>query len=273
MSASRRRSASVDRDDAAERSARRRSISIACAEANERSARRSSISAACAEANESSRQSSASTGTACYDSTVSEDSASREDSVCEVPALLLLRHGPAAWNDERRYLGWTDQPVTPHGYATLDPAKAWLQGRPLSGAVSSDLLRARQSLRYAAPDMAADASCDPRLRELSFGDWEGLTYEELKDSDIYRRWLDDPASVAPPGGESLAQLRSRIWGWLSEQSLADNGPPLLVATHGGTIRMIAALLRPGSDFWSLDAPPGSLHAVYGTGGGDIRRVL
>jgi alpha-ribazole phosphatase len=163
--------------------------------------------------------------------------------------------------------------VTPHGYAALDPAKAWLQGRPLSGATSSDLLRARQSLRYAAPDMAADASCDRRLRELSFGDWEGRTYEELKDSDTYRRWLDDPASVAPPGGESLAQFRSRIGSWLSEQSLADNRPPLLVATHGGTIRMIAALLRPGSDFWSLDTPPGSLHAVYGTGGGDIRRIL
>ncbi|MFS0727949.1 histidine phosphatase family protein [Paenibacillus sp. 1P07SE] len=194
-----------------------------------------------------------------------------------LPPILLLRHGHARWNAERRYLGWTDQPLLQDGAEQLAAARLYLQRRRLAGIHCSDLLRARQTLALVRPDAGEAPRYDKRLRELHFGGWEGLTYEELRHDPAYRLWLTDPELASPPGGESFAAFRGRVVSWLDELEgavrLGELGsrlshsldaqerreePPLLVVAHGGTIRMLATLLVPELAFWEIDIPTGGL---------------
>ncbi|WP_245583024.1 histidine phosphatase family protein [Paenibacillus daejeonensis] len=178
------------------------------------------------------------------------------------PPLLLLRHGQTRWNKERRYLGRTNQPLSPEGIQGLEPVRAWLQGRRLACTYCSDLLRARQTLDVLELDYPGEISYEPRLRELDFGVWEGKTYNDLQHDEQYRQWLDDPSTITPPGGESLVDFRARVTSWLAEVQQRQYGHstelPILVVAHGGSIRMLVSLLQPGHAFWDIEVPTGTL---------------
>ena len=125
--------------------------------------------------------------------------------------LVLLRHGHTKWNKEHRYLGSTDLPLLPEEREKL----AALREQPeLSGSFwrvyCSDLLRCRETLACIAPSLEAQAVYDSRLRETCFGEWEGCTYEQLKNNPLYRSWIDDPAGVMPPGGEAWEAFTARL---------------------------------------------------------------
>lgn len=140
--------------------------------------------------------------------------------------LHLIRHAPTPGNLEKKYMGWTDEAVLPF------EAQADLQNKEVWG---SDLLRCRQTASVLFPN--ADYRADTDLRECNFGEWEMKTYEELKNDPQYRNWIDDPYSVAPPGGESLCQLAKRIE--RSMRKLAD-GNEFTIIMHGGPIRYLVA---------------------------------
>ncbi|WP_223260534.1 histidine phosphatase family protein [Paenibacillus ihbetae] len=203
--------------------------------------------------------------------------------------LHLVRHGVTRWNQERRYLGHEDQGVISGELERLAPLARRLQGMHWTRVYCSDLLRCRQTLRYLLTGNEVQSAAlsgntealplpgtvyDRRLRELHFGEWEGKTYEDLKGDPLYRRWIEDPAAVTPPGGESWEAFSSRIQHFLAgmHQDLSrscgkdENGeaggrssqktPDLLVVTHGGVIRQIAAATVPDTPFWSLRILPG-----------------
>ncbi|ANY76645.1 hypothetical protein BBD41_19995 [Paenibacillus ihbetae] len=203
--------------------------------------------------------------------------------------LHLVRHGVTRWNQERRYLGHEDQGVISGELERLAPLARRLQGMHWGRVYCSDLLRCRQTLRYLLTGNEVQSAAlsgntealplpgtvyDRRLRELHFGEWEGKTYEDLKGDPLYRRWIEDPAAVTPPGGESWEAFSSRIQHFLAgmHQDLSrscgkdENGeaggrssqktPDLLAVTHGGVIRQIAAATVPDTPFWSLRILPG-----------------
>lgn len=156
--------------------------------------------------------------------------------------LLLVRHGATEWNAAGRYQGHTDVPLSREGRAQaamLAPVLAPLEDRaPL--VFSSDLGRARETAALACP--WALSHQDARLRELAFGALEGLTYEEsaARFGDRFIAWLEDPAAMAPPGGETLTQLHDRLDDWLS--TLPDAGC-VIAFTHGGVVRALLSRLR------------------------------
>ena len=161
--------------------------------------------------------------------------------------LYLIRHLPTAGNREKKYIGWTDEPI--------GPVEEEFQMMPmLEGGVvyGSDLIRAKQSAELIVP--GADYYADARLRECHFGDFEGKTYAELEMDNDYRNWLDDPQTHAPRGGESLADVEQRVMDALVS---LPNGA--VVITHGGPIRIALTRFSPdSSDFWSWQIPHGSV---------------
>lgn len=205
--------------------------------------------------------------------------------------LVLLRHGHTQWNKERRYLGSSDLPLLPEEQEEL---AAHRELPELTGdfwrVYCSDLLRCRETLAAAAPSLAARAVYDPRLREMSFGEWEGCTYEQLSDNPLYRSWIDDPAAVTPPGGEDWTAFAARLEHFLTEL-LQEAGLPVncrpdhqsgdgqtsssdpvilgherqklrvLIVTHGGVIRHLLAKTQPGVTFRTAIAPPPGTAAV------------
>ncbi|KOP66819.1 phosphoglycerate mutase [Bacillus sp. FJAT-18019] len=188
--------------------------------------------------------------------------------------LHLVRHGRTLWNEERRYLGHEDQGILMEGRQQLLPLRERYFAKEFARIYCSDLLRCRQTLNVILSDSKIAAvpedgalgqflpgvEYDPWLRELDFGDWEGSTYDDLKSDLSYRRWIDNPAEVTPPNGESWDAFRSRVqafltgiyYGLRTERS----EPEVLVVTHGGVIRQIVAATLPHTDFWATSVPPG-----------------
>lgn len=186
--------------------------------------------------------------------------------------LILIRHGETALNRHGRYQGGgSDAPLTETGEAQARALASHLSGLvdPGISLWSSDRQRAWRTAALALPD--GEARRDPRLRELDFGEFDGLAYEENLDrhGERFSRWLLDPWKVAPPGGETLHQLRDRVEAWLREASgVAER---TLAVAHGGSIQMVLALALelPFERTWRLSLPPATLLRVRPRPGGTL----
>lgn len=167
--------------------------------------------------------------------------------------LVVVRHGLTAWNQERRYQGRRDIPLTmPEALPGLERLRRYLADARFDAVHCSDLMRCRQTLAHLAEGRAWPAAqADARLRELDFGDYEGCTYDELKDLPGYRAWVDSQGEQAPPGGESAAAMRERLAAWLDDllaTAPMEQRRRILVVTHGGVIRELRRRFET-IDFW------------------------
>jgi broad specificity phosphatase PhoE len=166
------------------------------------------------------------------------------------PTLYYVRHGLTDWNVEQRLQGRRDVPLNREGRAQALRCGEILRellvrdGRAPQDLdyVSSPLVRARETMELMRVPLDLPPGgyrVDARLAEISFGEWEGLTYEEVlaRDQDVVARRESDKWGFLPPGGESYAQLTLRLRAW-HETVAADT----VVAAHGGTARALIAHL-------------------------------
>src|SRR5919199_2362002 len=125
--------------------------------------------------------------------------------------VILVRHGETDANRASRYSGQQETPLTPCGELQHERLCHRLSGEAISRVVSSDLGRCRVLAEVIATERGRSVELDPALREARFGAWEGLTYEEgmARDRQAMVAFNRDPAHVAPPEGESLAQVEMR----------------------------------------------------------------
>jgi len=179
--------------------------------------------------------------------------------------ILFVRHGTTAWNVEKKYLGRTDIALLPDAERELASLREQLSNVSWDSVYCSDLLRCQQTLAMIGPYSLGQVKLDPRLREVDFGQWEGLTYDQLKDNQQYRDWLDAPQDVTPPEGESWQAFTARIDLFLQEcigsncpsmLSLESGVPTIIVVTHGGVIRYALSRLIANLGFWDTQVIPG-----------------
>lgn len=167
--------------------------------------------------------------------------------ICLRHRLIFLRHGETDWNVESRLQGQHDTPMNGRGRdqasAVGRQVRDW-RGPELAGLrfIASPLQRTCETMRLAraAMELAPDAfETDPRLMELTFGRWEGLTWEELKarDPTAARAREGDKWSFTPPGGESYAMLAERLKPWLATITAET-----VVVSHGGVARVLMAMI-------------------------------
>ena len=155
--------------------------------------------------------------------------------------VLLFRHSQTPWNAQRRYIGSTDQSLSPEGRAAL----AGRAAPPVDRLYVSPLRRCRETAELLYPGMVQQVVED--LRECGFGSFEGHTYKELRDDPAYRRWLDSAGEIPPPGGEGKAESRERsLRAFLS--LVEDPGSAALVI-HGGTIMTLMEALEDSREFY------------------------
>ena len=155
--------------------------------------------------------------------------------------LLLIRHARSTWNEEGRWQGWADAPLSASGEAQARALGEMLAGTGVAfaGAVSSDLARSADTARIVADVLGlGDPAVEPDLRERDVGDWSGRTTEEIEliwpgANDAWRAGRLD----RPPGGEHEPAFRARVVGAV-ERLAAGPGGPLVVVTHGGVIRAL-----------------------------------
>ncbi len=167
--------------------------------------------------------------------------------------LYLARHGATDDNHARRYLGRRDLPLSAIGQMQAERLAASLRSTQLQRIVSSPLLRARQTAAVIAQGRSVQVEADSRWLELDFGQWDGLTFDEVRDRfpDEQQRWLASPELIAPGHGETLAALRKRVL--TAYHSLVSDHPhgSLMIVTHGGAIRVLLSELT-GRSVWDLE---------------------
>ena len=160
------------------------------------------------------------------------------------PTLYLVRHGETDWNAEARLQGQRDIPLNEVGRVQPEEAARRLSGvcGDVGGLdyVASPLGRARETMERLRGALALDPAAyrlDERLKEISFGLWEGLTWKELRgrDAPSAAARQRDKWNYVPPGGESYRMLADRVQPVI-EALTRDT----VVVSHGGIARVILA---------------------------------
>ncbi|MGE0022255.1 MAG: histidine phosphatase family protein [Hyphomicrobium sp.] len=147
----------------------------------------------------------------------------------------FLRHGETEAGDA--LIGRTDPHLTQKGRETV---ARQLGGRRWPVVIASPLMRARETAEIAARASAATIEIDPAWREIDFGDWDGLGRDALAGDARLAAFYADPTANPPPGGETMADVHMRVAAALDR--LAQREGPILVAAHGGSIRMALSIL-------------------------------
>lgn len=156
--------------------------------------------------------------------------ASRSTRGDDVKRIVLVRHGQSTYNLNRRFSGWSDPDLTELGRWQAETVGPRLAAWTFDSVWSSDLKRARQTAALAWGDHRTDA----RLREIHFGDLEGLTWTELPES--VRSGVHDFETFRAPGGESVADLRDRVVAFCDDLPTGNH----LAFCHGGVVRVLLA---------------------------------
>ena len=159
--------------------------------------------------------------------------------------LIFIRHGETDWNVEGRFQGQRDVPLNAKGRG-----QAGRNGAVLARAfpdlsaydfVASPLSRSRETMEIVRGALGFDPAAyrlDERLKEITFGDWEGFTGAELAQRfpDAHALREADKWAFLPPNGESYRRLAERVAEWLAEVAR-----PTVAVSHGGVGRVLLSL--------------------------------
>jgi probable phosphoglycerate mutase len=160
--------------------------------------------------------------------------------------IYLVRHGETEWNRIRRYQGWSDSPLTDQGRAQAQAIGRFLCTLPEAQSadlVASPIGRARHTAEIIRECLGRSEPLrfDDRLRELSFGSWDGLMRADIAalmpgafDEERREEWY-----FATPDGETYEVFAGRVGAWLAEAQMSDQ--PLIVVTHGVVTRILRGL--------------------------------
>ena len=170
--------------------------------------------------------------------------------------ILLIRHGETDFNKELRYQGHMDVDLNETGYMQAQKISERLSTQPIDVVYSSDLKRAKYAAEVIAAPHQLELNTSRGLREIDFGDWEGLTYDDLRRDypDLIKKWYDNPVSVRPPGGEMLSEFKQRVVDCLQGVIKNCEEEKIAIIAHGGTIRVwLAHLLEiPLNKNWRIE---------------------
>ena len=180
------------------------------------------------------------------------------------PVIYYIRHGETAWNAAGRFQGSQDIPLNDLGRTQAVTAGGILadliarNGHEASALpfVASPLGRARMTMELVRGALQLphhDYALDDRLREIGYGQWEGLTLPEMErhDAATFASRLADKWGVAAPSGESYASVTLRMREWFDSLQ----GDTVTVA-HGGTMRALMVALGIATPLEASDIPIG-----------------
>jgi alpha-ribazole phosphatase len=154
--------------------------------------------------------------------------------------FYLVRHG-APDTPDNLCLGQHDVALSDAGRQAMTTLGETWQGPPPHRLISSDLRRAEDAALALGADWDLEVTADPRLREMSFGTWEGRSWADIEEGDPERlqAWMNDWVETPAPEGEAFVDLADRVQHWLSEvQQAAADDEHIVTVAHAGTIRAV-----------------------------------
>ena len=176
--------------------------------------------------------------------------------------LYILRHGETVWNAERRVQGLLGSDLSEKGVTLAQTTRAGLLDVPFDLCITSPLLRARHTAELVLAGRDVPIIEDERIREISFGAWEGMILAGPRAEvpmDRWMRFIEDPFAFEPPeGAETIRDVIARTGDFLTELT-ADGtrrDQTILLSTHGCAARaLLNAVYEDKADFWHGKVPP------------------
>jgi probable phosphoglycerate mutase len=179
--------------------------------------------------------------------------------------LLAIRHGETAWSRERRFAGSTDIRLSDAGRRQCAALAQALGAQPIAALYASPLTRARESAEPIATARGLDVTLQSAFREMGFGDWEGLTRDEVERRfpEDYAVWRSTPERFARPGGETLAAVAGRVAQGIAGLRAAHASGTVVLVSHAVVTRLIvlSALGLGPERLWSVEASPAGISEI------------
>lgn len=154
--------------------------------------------------------------------------------------VIMVRHGQTAWNLAQKYQGHSDIELSEAGIRQAELVAARLANEPIQAAFASDLGRAYQTAKTIAKNHKLPVHKVAELREINFGIWEGLTYDQIYSGwpELIEQLYQKPDEIQIPGGETFRELKQRAAGCLQRLVAEHEDSTILLVSHGGTIRTL-----------------------------------
>ena len=156
--------------------------------------------------------------------------------------LLLIRH--AETDLAGRFCGHSDPPVNDRGRRQIEELLKTLAGESIEAIYTSDLLRALATADAIAKDRGLSPIAVSELREIYFGEWEGLSWQEIesRDPEHARQWSETYPGLPAPGGERFEAFQSRILAAVKHILNTSSQKSAAVVTHAGAMRVVLRAL-------------------------------
>lgn len=169
--------------------------------------------------------------------------------------IYLFRHGEVI-NPNGVFYGQQDVKLSRTGRSQSRQAAENFRHAGISGVFSSDLSRCRFMAETIADFHHISPVFYPDLREVDFGRWTGLSWQEIdrKFPGAFARRMHDLKGFRPPGGENLADVQQRIWTRVQAVISSCRHQSAAIISHGGTNRVLLATVlgMPLDNIFSID---------------------
>ena len=154
--------------------------------------------------------------------------------------IYIVRHGATDWNLGGYIQGHLDTPLNDEGRTQAAAAAGRLVSEGATVIYSSDLWRVYETAQIIARHTGLHIIQKPGLREMHFGAWQGLTFDQIKERDpeIYAARQARPHEVPPPGGETWTEFYQRSVAAIKEILAVTDAERIIVATHSGVCTVL-----------------------------------
>lgn len=158
--------------------------------------------------------------------------------------IYLIRHGETDANQTFQFQGHIDNPLNSKGFKQTADLGKYYEGLELDEIYSSSMQRARQTAEPLAKFHGLKIQLLDELKEVCFGEWEGLSYEEVKAkwNDQLELFFKQPAQCRMPGGESFDDVAARVRSVCEDIFKSDSDKNIAIVSHGGVVRVQLCLL-------------------------------
>lgn len=177
--------------------------------------------------------------------------------------LLFIRH--AETDMAGRFYGHSDPELNGRGHQQLAGVVDRLSEYAIRRIYTSDLRRARQTAEAIASHFGIGFEVRPGLREIHFGQWEGLSWSEIETRDPVpaKKWIEEYPNSTAPGGESIQEFERRVRAESVFLFAAATEYPIAVVAHAGFMRVLLTKIcgAPEEEAWKLTKEYGSVVAL------------
>jgi len=193
-------------------------------------------------------------------------------------SIILVRHGQTEWNRVERFRGRVDLPLNATGRSQAHAAaRRILSTWNIAAVYTSPLQRAVETAQAIGQRSAVPVTKCPGLIDIDYGEWQGLTPEEVHQQypELYSLWLTSPQRVRIPGGESLGRVRRRAMAAIREIVARHPQETVVLVSHLVVCRLLvlAMLGLPTACFWHIQQDTATINVFEHTDGRFIVKVI